>query len=403
MGPDSGDIMQDKIIIPKLTDDGSNWIDYQDRVVWLLESQYIEDHIDNDSPPSSYTSTGEVGGLKPDERWKKEETSIKQVIGPSLPRGTFSHIKGQNTMHGVWTTLKQVYEEKTRALAADLMRRFQNTRCGESDNLRTHFEHLSGLKEQLAGMGKVISDEDYADIILTSLPSSYDSDIASISNSAKLGTKTLTADLLQSLLLDEYTRRELKKQPAANSKDEAFTAEVTKPKKQCSNCKKCGHVKADCWAKGDGKEGQGPRKNKDKEETAAVAEEKELEAWAMIIGEEDVAEEDHVEVVAAAGSSLVQPEWVRGTSIELYDSGASRHMTPSRDRFLTYQSIPRIPIKGANGSVFYAVGTGNLRIEVPDGEPSTPIILKDILHAPHLALTVISIQSMLPNLYTKLQ
>ena len=101
MGPDSGDIMQDKIIIPKLTDDGSNWIDYRDRVVWLLESQYIENHIDNDSPPSSYTSAGEVSGLKPDERWKKEETSIKQVIGPSLPRGAFSRIKGQKTVHGV--------------------------------------------------------------------------------------------------------------------------------------------------------------------------------------------------------------------------------------------------------------------------------------------------------------
>ena len=165
MGPDSGDNMQDKIILPKLSDDGSNWVDYRDRIVWLLESQNIEQHIDHDIAPSSYTAVGDVGGLKPEERWKKEETNIKQIIGPSLLRSPFSRIKGQKTVHGVWAILKQVYEEKTRALAADLMRRFRNTRCGENDNLRTHFEHLNALKEQLAGMGKVISDEDYADII----------------------------------------------------------------------------------------------------------------------------------------------------------------------------------------------------------------------------------------------
>ena len=147
MGPDSGDNMQDKIILPKLSDDGSNWVDYRDRVVWLLESQNIEQHIDHDIAPSSYTAVGDVGGLKPEERWKKEETNIKQIIGPSLPRGPFSRIKGQKTVHGVWAILKQVYEEKTRALAADLMRRFRNTRCGENDNLRTHFEHLNALKE----------------------------------------------------------------------------------------------------------------------------------------------------------------------------------------------------------------------------------------------------------------
>jgi hypothetical protein len=95
----------------------------------------------------------------------------------------------------------------------------------------------------------------------------------------------------------------------------------------------------------------------------------------MIVGEEDVAKEDHIKVVAAAESSLAQPEWVHGTTIELYDSGASRHILPSRNCFMTYQLILSIPIRGANRSVFYTVGTGNLRIEVSDGESSTPIIL----------------------------
>ena len=393
MGPDPNDDMHpgDKVTIPKLADDGSNWIDYRDRVVWLLESQNIDEHIDNDTVPSSYTNGGNVGGLMPEQRWKKEETTIKQVIGPSLPRGAFARIKGQKTVHGVWVALKQVYEEKTRALAADLMQRFRNTRCGENDNLRTHFEHLGALKEQLAGMGKLISDEDYANIILASLPSSYDSDIASISNSAKLGSKALTADLLQDLILDEYTRRELRKPQPSNSKDEAFVAEASngKSKKRCNNCNKRGHFKADCWAKGGGKEGQGPKKNKDKgSESAVVAEEEKVEAWMVI---EDAEENTEVEVASAAGTLPAQTERVRGTATELYDSGATRHMSPSHERFTTYRRIEPIPIKAANKGVFYAVGTGDLRVEVPDGESSTPITLKDVLYAPDLSHTVISI------------
>ena len=69
MGPDPNDDMHpgDKVTIPKLADDSSNWIDYRDRVVWLLESQNIDEHIDNDTIPSSYTNGGNVGGLMPEQ------------------------------------------------------------------------------------------------------------------------------------------------------------------------------------------------------------------------------------------------------------------------------------------------------------------------------------------------
>jgi len=41
--------------------------------------------------------------------------------------------------------------------------------------------------------------------------------------------------------------------------------------------------------------------------------------------------------------------------------------------------------------VFYTVGTGDLRIEVPNGKSSTPILLKDVFHAPDMGITVVSI------------
>ena len=395
MGPGLGDTMhfEDKITIPKLSDDGSNWVDYCDRVLWLLESQTIDDHIDHDSLPTAYQNQGKVRGLEYANRWKKEETAIKQVISPSIPCTAFSRIKGQKNIKGVWDILKQIYEEKTRALGADLMRRFQNTRCGESDNVRTHLENLHNLREQLASMGKLISDEDYTDILFASLPASYDSSCSSISNSAQLSSKSLTADVFESLILDEFTWRELKKPQASSTKDEAFAAEAPKSKKQYSNCNKRGHLKADCWAKGGGKEGQGPRRGKDKDKSkdgATAAEEKELGAWAAI-EEVDTDNENKAETVAAAGRSLARPEQVHGTATELYNSGASQHMSPFHARFLNYKSIELRAISAMNKQAFYAVGTGDLRIEVPNGESSTPILLKDVFHAPDMGITVVSI------------
>jgi hypothetical protein len=98
--------MQDKIILPRLTDNGSNWIDYQDCIMWLLESQNIEEHIEHNTAPSSYTTAGKVSGIEPIEHWKKEKMTIKQIIGPSLPCSPFSYVKGQKTVQGVWVILK---------------------------------------------------------------------------------------------------------------------------------------------------------------------------------------------------------------------------------------------------------------------------------------------------------
>jgi len=199
--------------------------------------------------------------------------------------------------------------------------------------------------------------------------------------------------MFKSLILDEFTQHELKKPQASSTKDEAFAVEAPKSKKQCSNCNKRSHLKADCWAKGGGKEGQGPRRGKDKDkskDSTAVAEKKELDTWA-VIEEVDTDDKDKAETVAAAGGSLAQPERVHSTATKLYDSRASRHMSPFCTHFLNYKSIKLQAISAANKQAFYAVGTGDLRIEVSNGKSSTPILLKDVFHAPDIGITVVSI------------
>ena len=77
--------------------------------------------------------------------------------------------------------------------------------------------------------------------------------------------------------------------------------------------------------------------------------------------------------------------------IKLYNSRASRYMSPFIHCFTNYHSIPPHPITAANKCIFYAIGTGDLQINVPNGQGTIPVTLCDTLHAPDMALTIVSI------------
>ena len=80
-----------------------------------------------------------------------------------------------------------------------------------------------------------------------------------------------------------------------------------------------------------------------------------------------------------------------GGEMELFDSGALHHMSLFHEQFVTYRDIPACPITAANNCSFYAVGMGDLEINVPNGALSTKVLLRDALYAPDLGLTVVSI------------
>jgi len=101
------------------------------------------------------------------------------------------------------------------------------------------------------------------------------------------------------------------------------------------------------------------------------------------VGEEEADETPQVPAMVA--------DEVAGAEVELYNSGASRHMSPFCERFVTYREIPARPITAANNHVFYAVGAGDLQIQVLNGASSSKVLLRDALHTPEMGLTVVSI------------
>ena len=73
----------------------------------------------------------------------------------------------------------------------------------------------------------------------------------------------------------------------------------------------------------------------------------------------------------------------------VYDSGASSHMSPVHDWFTTFIAITPKPIKAANQTLFIATAMGKLWVSIPDGKSTTMITLKGILYCPDLAFMLV--------------
>lgn len=77
--------------------------------------------------------------------------------------------------------------------------------------------------------------------------------------------------------------------------------------------------------------------------------------------------------------------------IELYDSGTTQHISPFRDQFTTYEEIPRRSLQAANQQEFFAVGSGDMVIDVPDGVDAAKLRLTEVLYSPEVGYTLISV------------
>ena len=220
----------------------------------------------------------------------------------------------------------------------------------------------------------------------------------------------------------------------------------SRKKVECFNCKKKGHCKADCWAKGGGKEGEGPKsKKKGKEtvkdttkETSKAALDKEdgvfmaylkdendpvvssspacyFDPFTFALGHDsnfdpmDVATHNplttnnHAIVASRASDALKSAETITSddaSEIDLYDSGASQHMSSHRHRFSNYRSIEPRSIRAADDHIFKAIGQGDLRIKIPNKKAETMMTLKDVLYCPNLGFTLVSISKIAAAGYT---
>ncbi len=92
-------------------------------------------------------------------------------------------------------------------------------------------------------------------------------------------------------------------------------------------------------------------------------------------------------------AAVITPvEEERLTQVELYDSGATHHISPYRDDFHTYRALDMLLfLNVANGQQFLAVGTGSMVINTLNGGGQSELTLKNVLHMLSVGYTLVSL------------
>ena len=307
--------------VPKLSSDGSNFHIWRDKLILALHVWGLDAYLNNKAtkpedpavwPPDkqAMATPDEVSAMEAYQKavsdWTRKEAIVLQQIVSTIPDALYLKIKGK-TVSEAWKVLKDNFEKRSHMFTIDLQRRLQDVRCEDNGNICTHFDNLHNMRKELAALSESIPDQDFAAIILGSLPKSYDTYLSAITATLSVLGKEVNPDALILSVIDEYDRCSVKNcQTKDKGKLDAafFAGGSSKGEKggkggksdvECFNCHKKGHKKADCWAKGGGKEGQGPRSKGKKDDgkdskgrgAAAAAIEAEDGVWMAEVKDSD--------------------------------------------------------------------------------------------------------------------
>nr|GAT43935.1 polyprotein [Mycena chlorophos] len=527
--------------LPKCEADGTNFSVYKNRFKFAATAAGIADHLDKSSAMPYALVTTVADEQAANRAWTAGQAMIKQAIASTIPDALFLRVMNATSAGEMWEKVTNEFEKKSKMVTVDLRRKLQDMRCAENGDVRAHLSAMQTLRTDLVGMSADPGNDNFIAIVMGSLPISYDPYLAALTATATVSNTILSPDDVIQALSQEYDRCALRSKSKKNDSDVAFAAggrgngKKKKSNVECFNCGKKGHIKADCWAPGGGKEGKGPKgrgggkgKGKGKEDANAATEiggvwmaqvEDDDRAWAahaeqnvwLFRAEQDVfgnvetrngamgdgvaspwlsdyeddadtdsgdipelesvsdssdgaesgndgsmpeleslsnatdggsgagddAESSNVACACPAHESaarsvsglpshedeiadsleIVISEWLDNieaengpltssypsamlanedapddTMTELYDSGASSHITPYRHRMLNYVSIPPRSITAADNGSFLAIGQGDLHVEIPNGKGvKTRILLRGVLYAPKIGLTLVSV------------
>src|ERR1700722_16772045 len=406
--------LTNSLSIPKLLDDGSNWVEYRIKAETAMGAQSLELHVDGTArKPSPYAVDAQGTPVLADGKTEASEDQIearekqieiynkhqylaKHMLLTSVSPRLSTLIMPLATAKEMWDQIKNDATKKSKLCQVDTRRRLQESQCEEADDMPTHLNKLVQLKNELHGMGAAIPDEDFTTILLGSLPPSYRTLLSTITISAELAGNTVSSTDVIRIVTEEAahcaiaTRNDqaaggaalaAATQKAKKGKGKPSKSGKSKPKCANPNCGLLGHDMEHCYRKGGGMEGQGPR-----QKAAAAAKAANAAAAAVNTTEANYALTCTTDTLLPAAANAATTQ---GAAI-LVDSGASTHFCPDRSKFTSFVHDDTV-ITTAEGRTFKASGRGDVTLYLPNGESHTKVTLREAIYAPKMPFTLISI------------
>ncbi|KAH9701426.1 hypothetical protein KPL71_024990 [Citrus sinensis] len=211
-----------------------------------------------------------------DDKWNEIDGNAISDLHLALADGVLSSVAEKNTAKEIWDTLTKLYEAKSLHNKIFLKRKLYTFRMAESTMVTDHINTLKTLFSQLTTLGHNIEENERAELLLQSLPDSYDQLIINLTNNNP-SDSLIFDDVSASVLNEESKRKNKENRQASSQQAEALSVtrgrstergpsgshnngrSKSRSKKNVKyyNCDKKGHVKKECWSnqkRGEGKE-----------------------------------------------------------------------------------------------------------------------------------------------------
>ena len=355
-----------------------NWMPWKRRMLAVLRDQGLSKHLTEDEPGADIAKPDEVKAL---QRWKEGDLRTQARIELAVSDAEIVHVMGAKTAKEMWSQLSLVKETRGKLGILATRRSLYRAMADEGFDMADHVAGLRKLQEELHIMGNVVPDEDFTMILITSLPESWDSYTTSFLGSrsgTQSSTNSMKSQELVGILIDESRRRKEKDGSgsggvAMQAKGKGYRRENSGAGKdmECFNCHKKGHMKTECWGKGGGREGQGPkgRSRRDRAHQATEA-----------TGQSNGTNLNDVTFIASALSAIdlgiSKSDWI-------LDSGTTSHICPTRDAFSGYVHLKGMTIEGVGGNPVPVEGRGAVLVEFTINGKIVRHQLKETLHVPN--------------------
>ncbi|KAG5889576.1 hypothetical protein JTB14_007376 [Gonioctena quinquepunctata] len=168
--------------------------------------------------------------------WKQKDNKVKELLVKVIEEGPISHLLTCETANQMWNKLLIVYEQKSEVSLHVLQQKFFYYKY-EGEEVSVHVSRLEDIVNRLKQAGENISNQMLITKVLMSLLTEFKYFISVPSQNQTFN------DLISRLLIEE---KRMENEKLSECPDENC-ALASKTLKMCTNCKKFGHIKEECF------------------------------------------------------------------------------------------------------------------------------------------------------------
>ena len=144
-----------------------------------------------------------------DDKWNEIDGNVIADLHLTLAEWVLSSVAEEKRTKGIWDTLTKLYKAKSLHNNIFLKRRLYTLQMAETTTMTNHISTLKTLFLQLTMLGHKIEEIECAELLLQSLPNSYDQLIINLTNN--MLTEYLVFNNVAAFVLEEKSRRKNKK------------------------------------------------------------------------------------------------------------------------------------------------------------------------------------------------